>query len=95
MSMTGAAQTVEQVLDVRLEKRVGSLRGTYYRWSDERGADVLVQANLCDERGASVDGVPGTYRSLVYATGLDDEAYGALDGIRDLHLLDADLVLLN
>jgi hypothetical protein len=82
------AARIGRALDVRLEERVGSLRGRHYRWSDPCGADVLVQS-VTPEDAELLDLVDGC---VVYTTALDDAAYDALEGMADLRLLDADLI---
>ena len=82
------AARISRALGVRLEERVGSVRGRHYRWSDLRGADVLVQS-VTPEDAELLDLAEGC---VVYTTGLDDAAYVALEGMPDLRLLDADLI---
>ena len=85
-SVSEIAERIGDALGVRLRPSFGSVRGLYYRWSDVCGADVLVQSVSPDE-GDLLGVPPGT--CLVYTTDLDDAAYRALDGLADLHLLDA------
>jgi hypothetical protein len=85
-----AAQQVSRVLAIGLELRISSLRGgDYYTWRGERGAEIIVQYNFCDEYGEfEVPRFPA-HPILLYATGLSEHAYAILGQLDALELLEA------
>jgi hypothetical protein len=88
------AELVARAVPVPLEKHVGWLRGTYYRWTGSDTADVLVQKNVSDEAGCPVEPEHPADRTLVYATALDDAGYAALARVDGLRLLQSDTLQL-
>jgi|tagenome__1003787_1003787.scaffolds.fasta_scaffold20502568_2 hypothetical protein len=87
-----AADRLRTVVPLSLVRRQGALRGEYYRWSGEDGADLLVQANVVDEDGVPLEPLAPAHASLVYATGLPGDVHAALDNIGVLTPISADVV---
>jgi hypothetical protein len=94
LSLDVVARRVARALAVPLESRTSPVRGVYYRWTGRNAADVLLQANVPDEEGVLVEPAHATFAALLYATGLDDEAYDALARVEGLCLLDAEVLFL-
>lgn len=92
LPLASAAQRLSRVVDVVFEHRAGSFRGAYYRWSADDGGDLLIQENVADEEGVLVERAHPEHSALVYATGLDDRVYEALEQVDGLELLQAEVV---
>ncbi|HVN13212.1 MAG TPA: hypothetical protein VMT69_14040 [Kineosporiaceae bacterium] len=93
LPLVAMAERVTAAVQLPLGRRVSSVRGTYFRWSGDHGADIVVQANVADEDGRLVEADHPVHGVLVYATGLPEASYQALDEVDGLELLVGETVL--